>query len=103
MRQALPRMIGPAEAKRCDASKNELHPGYDWQRLAYYPVHCNYALPYLAVDSFLEVKLQVDSHGDLGDQHEHNVRDEVGVNIAGELSAFMLVAKEVAYDGEDRA
>jgi hypothetical protein len=63
----------------------------------------HYNLPYLSVDALLEVELQVDAHGDLGDQHEHDVRDELGVDVLGELSALVLMAEEVADDCEEGA
>jgi len=55
----------------------------------------------LAVDSFLEVKLQVDAHGNLRDQHEHDEGNELGVDVLGELSALVLMSEEVSDDCEE--
>jgi hypothetical protein len=103
MRQALSGVVSSAEAERGDASEEELHPCHHRQCLAHYAVCLHYDLPYLSVDALLKVQLQVDAHGDLGDQHEHDVWDELGVDVLGELPALVLVAKEVADDCEDSA
>ena len=66
-------------------------------------MHLDYDLPYLSIEAFLEMELQVYTHSDLGDQHEHDIGNEVGVDVLSELSAFVHVAKEVTDDGEERA
>ena len=61
-------------------------------------------LSYLAVYALFEVELQVDAHDDLGDQNEHDDRDEFGVDVVlGELAALMSMTQEVADDGKDGA
>jgi hypothetical protein len=55
------------------------------------------------VYALLQMQLQVYAHGDLGDQHEHDVGYELGVNVLCELATLVLVAEEVADDGEDSA
>lgn len=96
-------MVGSAEAEGGDASEDKLDPGHDRQRLADYTVGLDDDASDFAIDALLEVKLQVHAHGDLGDQHEHDVGYKVGVDIRGELSTLVLVAKEVAHDGKKRA
>jgi hypothetical protein len=55
------------------------------------------------VYALFEVELQVDAHDDLGDQNEHNDRNEFGVDVVlGELAALMSVPQEVADDGKNR-
>ena len=103
MSQALSGMVGPAEAKRSNASKNELDPSDDWQCLSNYSMCLDYNVPYLSVDALFEMELQVNTHSNLGDQHEHDVWDELGVDVLGELSALVLVSEEVANDGDDGA
>src|SRR5690242_1688764 len=58
----------------------------------------------LAVYALLEVELQVDTHDNLGNQHEHDNRNKLGVHIVfGKLPPFVLVTQEVANDCEDGA
>ena len=96
-------MIGSAESKRGDASENELHPCHDWHSLANEAMCLDHDLPYLPVDTLFEMEFQVDTHGDLRDQHEHDIGNELGVNVLSELSALVLVAEEVSDDGEEGA
>jgi hypothetical protein len=57
----------------------------------------------LAVYALFEVELQVNAHDDLGDQNEHNDRDEFGVDVVlGELAALVSMTQEIADDGKDR-
>jgi hypothetical protein len=101
--QALSSVVGAAESKRREASEDELHPRHDWQGFSNHSMRLHHDLPYLPVNTLLEVELEVDAHGDLGDEHGHDVWDELGVDVRGELSAFMLVAEEVSDDCEEGA
>ena len=101
--QTLAGMVSSAEAKRCDASEKELDPSHDWQCLTDNTVCLDHNPPDLSVDALVEVELQVHAHGNLSDQHEHYIRGELGMNVLGELSAFILVAEKVAYNGEEGA
>jgi hypothetical protein len=47
------------------------------------------------------MKLQIDAHGDLGNQHEHDDWDELCMDVLGELSALMSVTEKVSGDCED--
>jgi hypothetical protein len=80
-----------------------LYPGDDGHSLADDSVGFDHDLPHLPVYTFLKVELQVDTHGNLRDQHQHNVGNKLGVDVLGELSALMLVTKEVSNDGEEGA
>jgi hypothetical protein len=103
MGQTLSGVVGSAESKRCDATKDKLDPGNDRHCLTHKSVCPNYNLPYLCVDPPLKMELQVDAHGDLRNQHEHDVGHKLGVEIFGELSALVLMAEEVSNDCEERA
>jgi hypothetical protein len=97
-------VISPAESKRSDASKEELHPGHNRQCLSHHSVSNDHHPANLAVDTLFEVELQVDTHDDLCDQHEHDDRDELGVDIIfRELPALVFMAQEVADDGKNGA
>ena len=102
MRQTLACVISPAESKGGNSSKEELYPGHNRECLSQYTMPYQNHLSNLAVYALFEVELQVDAHDDLGDQYEHNDRDEFGVDIVlGELAALMSVTQEVADDGKD--
>lgn len=103
MCQALSGMIGSAEAQRSDASKDELHPCGDRHSLANEAMCFDHHFAHLPMYALFKVEFQIDSHGDLGDQHEHDVRNELGVNVLGKLSSLVLVAEEVSYDSEKGA
>jgi len=94
-------MVLSAEAHGCDATKDELHPSNYWHRLADNAMRRDDNAPDLAVDSFLEVELQVDAHGNLRDQHEHDEGHELSVDVLGELSALVLMSEEVSDDCEE--
>jgi len=93
----------PAEPKCCNATKDELDPGHDRQGLSADSVCLDHDLAYLSLYAFLKVEFQIDAHGDLGDEHEHDVRNELSVYVRGELAAFVLVAEEVSGNREDGA
>lgn len=102
--QTLAGVVSSAEAKGGDASKHELHPGYNWQCLSHYTMAYENDPANLAVYALLEVELKIDAHGDLSYQHEHDNWDEFGVDVVfGELPPFVFVAKEVPNDGENGA
>ena len=103
MCQTLSGVVGSAEPKRRDASKYELHPACNWQGLANEAMRLDHDLPYLPVYALLEVEFEVDAHGYLGDEHEHDVGNEFGVDVLGELSALVLMAEEVPDDCEEGA
>lgn len=99
MGKTLAGVISPAESKCGDASKEELHPGYNRQCLSHHSVSNDNHPANLAVYALLEMELQVDAHDDLCDQHEHDDRDELGVDVVfGELPALVFMAQEVAND-----
>ena len=99
--QTLSGVVRSAEAKRSDTSKEELHPRHYRHSLSDNAVRLYYHMPYLSVYALFKVKLQVDAHGDLGYQHKHDDWYELGMDVLGELSAFLPVAEEVADDCED--
>jgi len=101
--QTLACVIGSAESKRSDAPKDELYPGGDGNSLANEAMCLDYNLSHFRMYALLQVKFQVDAHGDLRKQHEHDVRDELGVDILRELSSLMLMTEEVSCDSEDGA
>ena len=103
MGQTLSSVISPAEAERGDASEEELDPRHHRQCLSDDAMRLHHHTPHLSVNALFEVKLQVDAHGDLRDQHEHDVWHELGVDVLGELSAFVLVAEEVADNRKEGA
>jgi hypothetical protein len=103
MRQTLSCMVGSAEAKGCDAPKYKLHPGDYWHGLANEAMSLDYDLPDLSMYTLFVMELQVDAHGDLGDEHEHDIWNELGVDVLGELPAFVLMPEEVSHDSEERA
>jgi hypothetical protein len=103
MSQTLSGVVGPAESKRCDAAKDKLHPGNNRHCLANKSVCPDYDPPYLCVDALLEVELQIDAHGDLRNQHEHDVGHELSVEVVGKLPALVLMAEEVSNDCEEGA
>jgi hypothetical protein len=96
-------MVGSAEAKSCDTSENELHPSDYWHSLANEAMSLDHNLPYLAMYALFKVEFQVDTHSDLSNEHEHNVGHKLGVDVLGELPAFVLVAEEISHNGEERA
>lgn len=100
MCQALAGVVGSTESKRSDASKDELHPCGNWHSLANETMGFDHDLPHLPMYALLKVEFQVDAHSDLRDQHQHDVGNELGVDVLGELPALMLVTKEVSYDSE---
>jgi hypothetical protein len=99
--QTLSGVVRSAEAKCSDTSKEELHPRHHGHGLSDNAVRLYYHMPYLSIYAFFKVQLQVDAHGDLGYEHEHDDWYELGMDVLGELSAFMPVAEEVADDCED--
>jgi hypothetical protein len=103
MRKTLARVIGSTEAKRSQTSKDKLYPCDDGHSLADDSVGFDHDLPHLPMYTLLKVELQIDTHGNLRDQHQHDVGNELGVDVLGELPALMLVTKEVSNDGEERA
>jgi hypothetical protein len=92
MSQTLASVIGSTESEGSDPSEYKLNPGHDRQCLSYYTMCLDHNPPNLAMYSFLKVELEVDTHDDLDDQHEHDDRDESGVDVLGELSALMFMA-----------
>ena len=95
-------MIGPAESERSDASEQELNPGRHRQCFAHYAVSQDHHPSNLAMYAPLEMKLEVDAHDDLRDEHDHDDGDEFGVDVVfGELPALVFMTQEVADDGED--
>lgn len=104
MRQALSGVVLSAEAQRCNASKEELHPRHHWQGLADHAMHLDYDVAYLPVDALFQVEFQVDAHDNLAKQHEHDDGYKCRVDVVwGKLAAAVLVTEEVADDGEDGA
>jgi hypothetical protein len=103
MCKALARVVGPAESKCRETSKDELYPCDDGHSLADDSVDFDHDLPHLSMYTLLKVEFQVDTHGNLGDQHQHDVGNKLGVDVLGELPALMLVTKEVSNDGEEGA
>jgi hypothetical protein len=103
MCQALAGVIGSAESECSDASKDKLHPSSDWHSLANETVGLDHNLSHLPMYALLQVEFQVDAHGDLRDQHEHDVGNELCVNVLGELPSLVLMTEEVPYDSEEGA
>jgi hypothetical protein len=103
MRQTLACMVAEAEAHGGHAAEHELCPdedghGFSDNAMCFDEVGADFAL-----ETAFKVEFKVDSQGDLDDEGEHHVRDEFGVHVGRELAALVLVAKEVAHDGEEGA
>lgn len=103
VRGTLAHVVAATESQGREATEKELRPGRNRQQLARNAMGLYDNLAYLAVYATLEVKLQVDTHAGLGKQEQHEPRCEFGVHVGRELAAFVLVAQEIACDGEDGA
>lgn len=55
---------------------------------------------YAAMDALFEVQFQVYAEDDLGDKDEGEECGEAGVDVGGELAAFVGVAENVAEEGK---
>lgn len=99
--QALACMVGSTEAQRGNASKHELNPGDDWQSFPHDSMSLDNHLPDCRVYALFEMKLEIDAHGDLGNEHEHDERHEFAMDVLFELSALVFMAEEVACDGQE--
>ena len=55
-----------------------------------------------SMPAFFQMQSQVDAHEDLCQEEKHQPICKAGVHVLGELSAFMGMSKEIAYDGERR-
>lgn len=80
-----------------------MYPGHNGHSLADHTVDPDDTFPNPSIDAFLEMELQVYAHSNLDDKHEHDIGDEFGVDIFGELPALVSMTEEVTNNSEKRS
>lgn len=91
-------MISTAESKTDNSTKQHLHPCSNRHNLSQHAVSDDNSSPDLAVDAALKMQTQIDTHDDLGNEHEHQDVGEFGVDVGRELPSFVKMAQEVSED-----
>lgn len=94
VRETLPEVISVAEPERGDPAEQHLDPRDKRNEFSGYPVRGNNKPPDLAVDTALEVEFEVDAECNLRDEHDHHPPGEFGMDVWGELSAFVRMGEE---------
>ena len=92
MREALTRMIGPAEPQRCYPAEEHLYPTDHRHYFADDAVRLDSVSTKASMDSFFEMQFQVDAEDDLDQEKKHEESGEGGMDVGGKLTAAVSVA-----------
>lgn len=96
MGETLAQVVVTTEAQSRDATEEHLYPSSDGDGFTHDAVAGDDPSSDLAVDTALEVQLEVYAHGRLGKHHQHEPWSVGGVHVCAELTAAVGVAEEVA-------
>lgn len=88
-------MVVAAETQCSNSSKQHLYPGDNWHGLPDDSVSNNCDLSNLAMKTFRDVELEIDTEDDLNDEHQHQPVCKDGVYVVREFPPFMQVSHEI--------
>lgn len=91
--QTLAEMVSVTESERRNTAKAHLHPRGNRHGFSDEAVRKNKIFPDTPVETTFQVKLEIDSEYDLNAEEKHHKGGELGVDIWGELTAFVGMSK----------
>jgi hypothetical protein len=71
MRKTLSEMIPSAISQSSDPPKQHLYPGHNWHCLSHDAMTVYRDLSNLAMETFCDMELQIDTENDLDGEHQH--------------------------------